>query len=335
MAKDSAAAVYSSTLAVSPFFCASSAMSTACLALPDTFSSSSMARSRRISVCFWLAITLAACSRSRRCWSWASVMACSSWIFGSALALKAEFTFAPRYFHHRLSALNMAASLTGVGRSRPGGAGEARSTSSRASVTPIVAVMPRYTAAPAPTTTTSASRRREVVGGRPGGRRPARPRRAAAIERPAGVVAELGDRSDAPLERTAEQAVLHPRRRRRAEGQADDARAAAVRRRASRTDVGQRREGEVADALHLADPTMAKRSSGNMSRAPMSAGQRHPQHRDAGDELRAVERVEAVLEEPRPGGAEQPEREGRRATYQTSRVSAGVELAPLRAARRR
>ena len=127
VANDSAAEVYSSTLAVSPFLAASSAMSTACWALPETFSSSSMARSRRISVCFWLAMTLAACSRSRRCWSWASVMACSSWIFGSALALKTELTFAPRYFHHRLSALNMAASLTGVGAISPGGAGGARS----------------------------------------------------------------------------------------------------------------------------------------------------------------------------------------------------------------
>src|SRR5215218_1269893 len=116
VAKDSAAEVSSATLASSPFLEASSAMSTACLALPDTFSSSSMARSSRISVCFWLAMTLAACSLSRRCCSCASVIACSSWIFGSALALKAEFTFAPRYFHHRLRALNMRSTLTLIAR---------------------------------------------------------------------------------------------------------------------------------------------------------------------------------------------------------------------------
>ena len=66
----------------------------------------------------------------------------------------------------------------------------------------------------------------------------------------------------------------------------------------------------------------------------MQAGQRHPEHRDARDQLRAVEGVEAVLEQPGPGGAEQPERERGQRVPDEPGVG-GVELAPLRAARRR
>ena len=39
------------------------------------------------------------------------------------------------------------------------------------------------------------------------------------------------------------------------------------------------------------------------------AGERHPEHGDARDEVGAVEGVQAVLQQPRPGRAEQPERE--------------------------
>ena len=64
---------------------------------PLTFPSSSMARLSCISCCFWLATTFAACSTSRRCCSWASAMACSSWIFGSALASKRLSVLAVKY----------------------------------------------------------------------------------------------------------------------------------------------------------------------------------------------------------------------------------------------
>src|SRR5262245_5154207 len=57
-------------------------------------------------------MTFAACSLRRRCWSCASVIACSSWILGSAFSLKDELSLAVKYFHQRLSALNMARSLT-------------------------------------------------------------------------------------------------------------------------------------------------------------------------------------------------------------------------------
>ena len=86
-------------------------MITACWALRLYFSSSSIAAFRRISVCFWLAMTFAACSLSRRCCSWASVIACSSWIFGSAFSLKTLESLAPMYFHHFFSDVNMPASL--------------------------------------------------------------------------------------------------------------------------------------------------------------------------------------------------------------------------------
>ena len=62
-------------------------MITAWLALRLSFSSSSIAAFSRISVCFWLAMTFAACSLRRRCCSWASVIACSSWTLGSAFSL--------------------------------------------------------------------------------------------------------------------------------------------------------------------------------------------------------------------------------------------------------
>ena len=111
LAKDSAARVYSVALAASPFLVASSAISTAWRALAFTFSSSSLARVRRISACFCWAMTLAACSLSRRCWSCASTIACSSWIFGSAFSLNFWFAPAVMYFHTRLKSLIMRGSL--------------------------------------------------------------------------------------------------------------------------------------------------------------------------------------------------------------------------------
>ena len=96
LANASAAEVYSAVLAASPLRVASSAISTACWALRFNRSSSSSAASRRIWFCFWLAITLAACSLSRRCCSWASVIACSSCTLGSAFSLKTLLTLAPR-----------------------------------------------------------------------------------------------------------------------------------------------------------------------------------------------------------------------------------------------
>src|SRR3954471_11415878 len=107
LANDSAACVYSEVFAVLPDFVASSAINTAWRALVLTFSNSSIARLSRISVCFWLAITLAACSRNRRCCSCASMIACSSCTFGSARSLNEPDSFAVMYFNHRRSTLNM------------------------------------------------------------------------------------------------------------------------------------------------------------------------------------------------------------------------------------
>src|SRR5262245_40602066 len=107
LANDSAACVYSVAFVALPVLVASSAISTAWRALVLTFSRSSIARLRRISVCFWLAITLAACSRNRRCCSCASMIACSSCTLGSARSLKELLTLAVQYFHQRLMALNM------------------------------------------------------------------------------------------------------------------------------------------------------------------------------------------------------------------------------------
>ena len=61
----SAAPVYCVALVASPALSASSAMITAWRALALSFSSSSSLALSRISVCFWLAMTLAACSLSR------------------------------------------------------------------------------------------------------------------------------------------------------------------------------------------------------------------------------------------------------------------------------
>src|SRR5438477_11364000 len=52
-------------------------------------------------------MTLAACSVSRRCWSCASMIACSSCTFGSARSLSDMLSLAPMYFHQRLRVLNM------------------------------------------------------------------------------------------------------------------------------------------------------------------------------------------------------------------------------------
>ena len=78
-------------------------------ALALSFSSSPILALSRSSLCFWLAMTLAACSFSRRCWSLASVIACSSCTFGSARSSNDPVSFAVRYFHHFLTSLNMAA----------------------------------------------------------------------------------------------------------------------------------------------------------------------------------------------------------------------------------
>src|SRR5688572_20658402 len=111
LAKASAVLVYWAALVASPLVAAWSAIFTAWTALPLTFSSSAIVRLSRISVCFWWAMTLAACSLSRRCWSCASASACSSWIFGSALSLKSDESFAVKYFHHRRNSFNMASTL--------------------------------------------------------------------------------------------------------------------------------------------------------------------------------------------------------------------------------
>ncbi len=107
LANDSAADVYSADFAASPVFVAWSAMSTAWRALPDTFSSSSMARFRRISVCFWFAITLAACCVRRLCCSCASAMACSSCTLGSARSSNDPPNRATVYFHQRFRTFSM------------------------------------------------------------------------------------------------------------------------------------------------------------------------------------------------------------------------------------
>ena len=57
-------------------------------------------------------MTLAACSRSRRCCSCASMIACSSCTFGSARSLNEPDSFAVMYFHQRLTTLNMDAKAT-------------------------------------------------------------------------------------------------------------------------------------------------------------------------------------------------------------------------------
>src|SRR5947207_14174797 len=58
-------------------------------------------------------MTLAACSVSRRCWSCASMIACSSCTFGSARSLNDMLSLAPMYFHQRLRVLNMPPMLDG------------------------------------------------------------------------------------------------------------------------------------------------------------------------------------------------------------------------------
>ena len=92
----SAADVYCAAFAASPAFWASAAMISAWRALPLSFSSSVILALSRISLCFWLAMTLAACSRSRRCWFWASAIACSSWTLGSARSLNEPVSLAVR-----------------------------------------------------------------------------------------------------------------------------------------------------------------------------------------------------------------------------------------------
>ena len=88
--------MYSAALSALPAFWASDAMIKACLAFALSFSSSAIFLFRRISDCFWLAITLAACSLRRLCWFCASVMACSNCTFGSAFSLKRPVSFATR-----------------------------------------------------------------------------------------------------------------------------------------------------------------------------------------------------------------------------------------------
>ena len=89
----------------SPAFSASAAMISAWRALALSFSSSVILAFSRSSLCFWLAMTLAACSLSRRCWFWASAIACSSCTLGSARSLNEPVSFAVRYFHHLLDEL--------------------------------------------------------------------------------------------------------------------------------------------------------------------------------------------------------------------------------------
>src|SRR5262245_21204695 len=126
---DSAAASYSRALTASPELAADELITRAWRALPLAFSSSPIVRDRCISSCFWLAMTLAACSRSLRCCSWASVIACSSWTLGSARSSSEPLTLAARYFHHRFKALNMRRSLSALVDARfsprPGSAGQA------------------------------------------------------------------------------------------------------------------------------------------------------------------------------------------------------------------
>src|SRR3981081_4315413 len=61
-------------------------------------------------------MTLAACSVRRRCWSWASMIACSSCTFGSARSLNDMLSLAPMYLHQRLRVLNMRSMLDGARR---------------------------------------------------------------------------------------------------------------------------------------------------------------------------------------------------------------------------
>ena len=96
-------------------------------ALALSFSSSVILAFSRSSLCFWLAMTLAACSLSRRCWPWASAIACSSCTLGSARSLNEPVSFAVRYFHHFLASLNMGLELTAaVAGRRPGSRGPQR-----------------------------------------------------------------------------------------------------------------------------------------------------------------------------------------------------------------
>ena len=92
----SAAALSWATLAVSPAFSASAAMTSAWRVLALSRSRSVMRLLSRSSACFWLAMTLAACSFSRRCWSCASRSACSSCTAGSAISLNAPVSLAVR-----------------------------------------------------------------------------------------------------------------------------------------------------------------------------------------------------------------------------------------------
>src|SRR5688572_12576164 len=87
-------------------------MSTAWRVFALSFSYSSIDRFRRISACFWLAMTLAACSFRRRCCSCASEIACSSWTDGSAFSLKVFSVLATRYFHQRFMAFHMGRHLS-------------------------------------------------------------------------------------------------------------------------------------------------------------------------------------------------------------------------------
>src|SRR4030095_11217913 len=120
LAIDSAALVYCAALSALPVFSASAAMISAWRAVELSFWSSAILPLRRISACFWLAMTLVACSLSRRCCPWDSAMACSSWIFGSAFSLNVPVSFAVRYFHHLRASLNMARSLLARASSEPG-----------------------------------------------------------------------------------------------------------------------------------------------------------------------------------------------------------------------
>jgi hypothetical protein len=104
-----AALVYSVALSASPALSASLAMMSACRAVALSLSSSSIFLFRRISDCFWLAMTFAACSLSRLCWLCASPMACSSCTFGSAFDSARPLIFATKYFHCLLMYLNMGA----------------------------------------------------------------------------------------------------------------------------------------------------------------------------------------------------------------------------------
>jgi hypothetical protein len=92
----SAADVIRPARSVSPAFCASAAMISAWRALVFRDSRSVMRLFSRSSACFWLAMTLAACSLSRRCWSWASRSACSSCTVGSAISLNLPVSLAFR-----------------------------------------------------------------------------------------------------------------------------------------------------------------------------------------------------------------------------------------------